>query len=153
LIFDGRGILYGTDVSGGTGTSPSGTVFRLTPPHTVGAAWTETLLHTFCDCNGDGIYPMAGLTFDSAGNLWGTDFGGAVYGGNLFRLTPPKKNRKAWSYTVRYNFKGPPDGYFPTAALIFDKTGNLYSTTQRGGSGQNCFLGRAGCGIVFQFKP
>jgi uncharacterized repeat protein (TIGR03803 family) len=35
--------------------------------------------------------------------------------------------------TVRYKFKGYPDGYFPEALLIQDPAGNLYGTTYLGG--------------------
>jgi hypothetical protein len=53
-------------------------------------------------------------------------------------------------YTVIYQFQGSPDGATPTAPLIADQAGNLYGTTQNGGSSSNCFQG---CGTVFQLKP
>jgi hypothetical protein len=53
-------------------------------------------------------------------------------------------------YNVIYRFQGSPDGATPDAPLIADQTGNLYGTTQNGGSSNNCFQG---CGTVFRLKP
>jgi hypothetical protein len=54
------------------------------------------------------------------------------------------------TYKVIYRFQGSPDGSSPTAPLIADQAGNLYGTTQNGGSNGNCF---EGCGTVFRFNP
>jgi uncharacterized repeat protein (TIGR03803 family) len=48
--------------------------------------------------------------------------------------------------TVLYRFKGSPDGAFPYAVLLRDKTGNLYGTTSGGGTDSDC----GGCGTVFK---
>ena len=45
-----------------------------------------------------------------------------------------------------YNFEGSPDGASPAAGLTYDQHGELYSTTQAGGTGSAC---RGGCGTVF----
>jgi uncharacterized repeat protein (TIGR03803 family) len=54
-----------------------------------------------------------------------------------------------------YSFEGNPngtDGFDPRAGLIFDAAGNLYGTTQFGGSdGSNCT--HLGCGTVFELVP
>jgi uncharacterized repeat protein (TIGR03803 family) len=51
-------------------------------------SWTETVLHTF-GLLPDGDFPFSGVTFDAAGNLYGTtDLGGANLGGTVFELTP-----------------------------------------------------------------
>ena len=60
----------------------------------------------------------------------------------------------AQTLTVLYSFTGSPDGVGPyLAPLILDKTGNLYGTTNAGGTG-TCTLGRIGpspgCGTVFK---
>src|SRR5579862_2485672 len=52
---------------------------------------------------------------------------------------------QAQTYTVLHNFSGS-DGSSPEAALIRDSAGNLYGTTNGGGS-QNCY---DGCGTVFK---
>jgi len=53
-------------------------------------------------------------------------------------------------YGVIYRFQGSPDGAGPNSPLIADQAGNLYGTTQNGGSSRNCF---EGCGTVFRFTP
>jgi hypothetical protein len=93
------GNLYGVASAGGSagiGTycqedaeSGCGIVFELTP---TASRWDETILHNF---NGapDGSYPLGGLIFDAAGNLFGTTgnggrYGGILSGGTLFEVTP-----------------------------------------------------------------
>src|SRR5215813_4632093 len=72
VIFDAAGNLYGTTMDGGTHNY--GTIFELSPGGN--GQWTETILHDFLGPDGEG--PFAGLTFDAAGNLYGTaGFGGA----------------------------------------------------------------------------
>jgi len=75
--------------------------------------------------------------------------GGATHAGVVFSLKPPKRGT-SWPLSVLYNFTGSPDGDHPTAALIFDANGNLYSTTQWGGTGTAC---QEGCGTVFEVSP
>jgi len=145
LILDHKGTLYSTAVAGGKG---HGIVFCLVPPTSRGG-WTETLLHSF---NGaDGAEPMAGLTFDPTGNLYGTTCcDGKPGGGTTIRLRPLLSG--AWAPAVLHAFTGPPDGTYPASSLILDGTGKLYGTTQLGGyTGQNC--GHNGCGIVFEVQP
>jgi uncharacterized repeat protein (TIGR03803 family) len=88
------------------------------------------LLHTFNgdpDCN-DAAAP---LISDAEGNLYGaTYFGGAASSGCIFELSPTENG---WQETVLYSFSGR-DGSLPSAALVFDKSGNLYGTAQSGGA-------------------
>jgi uncharacterized repeat protein (TIGR03803 family) len=148
LIFDGAGNLYGTTVSGGGFNQ--GTVFELTPPAAGKSGWTERILHSFPAFGTDGAAPEAGLIFDRAGNLYGTTNGGGTHGhGTVFELMPPAAGQTGWTEQVLYSFAGSlragPDGAAPWAALIFDKAGNLFGTTDRGG-----MLGR---GTVFELMP
>jgi uncharacterized repeat protein (TIGR03803 family) len=141
LIFDGAGNLYGTTFGGGT--SDAGTVFELTPA--AGGTWTETVLHNF-GSGTDGVYPQSGLIFDAAGNLYGTTFGGGTYGGGtVFELTPAAGG--TWTEQVLHNFQigTGADGHGPYAGLTFDATGNLYGTTNEGGT--------YGVGTVFKLTP
>jgi hypothetical protein len=55
-----------------------------------------------------------------------------------------------WTFVALHTFGNIPDGIVPAAALVFDKTGNLYSTTELGGTGQSC---RSECGTVFEVSP
>jgi uncharacterized repeat protein (TIGR03803 family) len=57
---------------------------------------------------------------------------------------------QAQTVDVLYSFQGPPDGSDPCAPLVRDAAGNLYSTTDSGGTG-DCGSGRnSGCGTVFK---
>jgi uncharacterized repeat protein (TIGR03803 family) len=148
LIFDAGGNLYGTTSSGGT--YGVGNVFKLVPNSNGG--WTEQVLHQFA-AGTDGANPVAGLTFDSAGNLYGTTFAGgsgtcanfgvAIGCGTVFKLSP--KPAGGWTETILYRFTGSADGASPAAGLIFDAAGNLYGTTEWGGT--------SGFGTVFKLAP
>ena len=127
LIRDTQGNLYGTTLSGGR--LYQGTVFKLTP------TGQETVLYSFA-AGGDGADPTAGLIQDTQGNLYGTTSNGGTsnscYGGcgTVFKLTPTGQE------TVLYSFTGAGgDGAYPGASLVQDAQGNLYGTTQAGGSG------------------
>jgi uncharacterized repeat protein (TIGR03803 family) len=109
------------------------------------AANTEQVLYSFTDGT-DGAYPEAPLVFDGNGNLYGaTPIGGAYGYGTVFELSPANGG---WIETTLHSFNGT-DGYGPSG-LVFDGSGNLYGTTQDGGSGTAC-SGR--CGTVFELSP
>jgi uncharacterized repeat protein (TIGR03803 family) len=141
LIFDAAGNLYGTTVQGGTYND--GTVFELMPQ--AGGGWTEKMLYSFSNAPADGNYPYAGLIFDASGNLYGTTVGGGTYNyGTVFELMPQAGG--GWAETVLHSFnQNGTDGYNPYAGLIFDAAGNLYGTTEGGGS--------YGGGTVFELTP
>jgi uncharacterized repeat protein (TIGR03803 family) len=139
LILDAAGNLYGTTVYGGA--YDLGTVFELMPK--AGSGWTEKIVHNFNDNGKDGYYPRAALIFDAGGNLYGTtsDGGGKGSYGSVFELTPKKG---AWTEDILHSFRpASGDGDHPSAALIFDAAGNLYSTTLDGG-------GTSSYGTVFK---
>jgi len=156
LIFDASGNLYGTTSQGGR-SNGLGTVFELTPK--AGGGWTEKILHTFTNKD-DGFNPEADLTFNASGNLYGTTYaGGSIsskceFGcGTVFELTP--KAGGGWTEKVlhRFNSNGK-DGYQPHATVIFDSSGNLYGSTEYGGSGScNNGQGIVSCGVVFELTP
>ncbi len=128
LVFDASGNLYGTTIEGGI--YDDGLVFELTPGSK--GVWTETVIHNFKPNGKDGLFPEAGLIFES-GYLLGTTFeGGAHNVGTVFELGQTKKG--AWAETVLYSFDhNGKDGYAPEAALTSDASGNLFSTTTEGG--------------------
>lgn len=144
LGFGPDGSLYGTTVYGGiVGCSGNsyGTVFNIrpqpTPPPSPLTPWHETVIHTF---NGsvDGAYPHD-LTFDAAGNIYGTTQQGALGSGTVYRL---RKVSGSWVEDILYRFTGASDGGQPKAGVIRDSNGNLYGTTPFGGG--------IGYGTVFQ---
>jgi uncharacterized repeat protein (TIGR03803 family) len=140
LVSDAAGNLYGTTLGGGA--NHSGTVFELLRGDN--GEWTEQLLYSF---NGgtDGWQPLAGLVFDAAGDLYGTtSLGGSAGDGTVFELTPGPNGE--WTETVLHSFSGP-DGNYPMAGVIFDAAGNLYGTTQTGGTAA------CECGVVFELSP
>jgi uncharacterized repeat protein (TIGR03803 family) len=146
LIFDSAGSLYGTTVLGGRYNA--GTVFELTPNGSGG--WTEKKLHNFNNNGTDGYQPYGGLIFDATGNLYGTTYYGGDYPcgsrgcGTVFELTPEQGG--GWTEKKLHNFGiDGTDGVNPSAGLIFDSAGSLYSTTYAGGD--------YGSGTVFELTP
>lgn len=145
VTFDAQGALYGTTEFGGV--NDSGTVFKLTPGS--GGMWTEAILHSFAGGT-DGANPVAGVVFDSVGNLYGTTpQGGNPFGlGTVFKLKLTAGGQ--WKEIIIHRFKGGSDGSTPEAGVIFDAAGNLYGTTAFGGFSE---CGGSGCGTVFRLKP
>ena len=100
---------------------------------------------------------------DSSGNLYGTTEAGGANGGcasdadlsvpgvpltigncgTIFKLT--KKTDGRWKESILYNFATGSDGFLPGAGVVMDKSGNLYGTTDGGGS--------AGCGVIYKLAP
>jgi uncharacterized repeat protein (TIGR03803 family) len=139
---EGLGIMYGTTYGGGADNS--GIAYQLTQ-HDNGS-WTFSVLYTFPGSGLDGSGPGAGLTMDSAGNLYGTTmFGGANagYAGTVFELTPGAKNK--WTEILQYSFSGGTDGGVITSGVVFDTAGNLYGTASTGGAHNQ--------GVVYEVTP
>lgn len=149
LVLDGAGNLYGTASESHNGY---GAVFELTPEPS--GTWKETILHRFTTIKG-GAEPFAGVVFDSQGNLYGTTIEGgkgcAANGGCgvVFKLT---RSKTKWTETTVFTFNDR-DGAGPFASLILDGSGNLYGTTELGGSGSCSNEGITGCGTVFEITP
>jgi uncharacterized repeat protein (TIGR03803 family) len=150
LTLDAAGNLYGTTSQGGSGTPKSGagpgTVFELSHGPN---GWTETVLYNFCSVgNGycpDGTLPMAGVTFDKLGNLYGTTEAGGLLKyqgpGTVYKLSP---GSNGWTETVVLTSKQSLSGA-PLGTVSFDPLGNLYSTFSAGG--------QFGPGGIFQLRP
>jgi hypothetical protein len=147
VVFDGSGNLYGTTSFGPP--NGFGLVFELKKPSGKSHSWTEKVLCLFNDGN-NGAYPIAGLVFDTSGDLYGTTSGGAQFRGDVIRLKPPRQKGADWIPSVLYGFMGSPNAAHPASSLVLDKAGDLFGTTQWGGAGQSC---QGGCGAVFQVAP
>ena len=149
VIIGPNGTLYGTTSHGGgsgCGGNGCGTVFNLRPPlnATTNALtdWTETVLYGFTG-GADGAFPVGDLVFDQEGNIYGTTVaGGSSQMGTVYELTP---SDGGWTENVLWTFGGGNDGGKPRAGVIFDNAGNLYGTTQIGGTN--------GFGSIFQLAP
>ena len=112
-----------------------------------GGSGSESALYSFAG-GSDPKFPYAGLIFDNAGNLYGTtELGGVSNQGTVFEMT--RNSEGIWTESVIYSFTGGADGGQPSAGLVLDTAGNLYGTTNFGGSA-NCSLG---CGTVFMLTP
>jgi uncharacterized repeat protein (TIGR03803 family) len=142
LVEDAEGNLYGTTSEGG-GSGGLGTVFKLDPQG------NETILHTFSG-GSDGCSPNPGVILDSTGNLYGVAAqGGFAFCNNGYGTV--YKLDTSNNFTVLYTFDGE-DGSFPNSVLLFDSEGNLYGTTEYGGTGPDC-ADPTGCGTVFELSP
>ena len=128
LIADGSGDLFSTTNSGGANNL--GTVFELVKS---GSNYTEQVLYSFAGGTTDGAMPIAGLTANSSGDLFGTTSSGGAYShGTVFELVKSGSN---YSEQVLYSFAGgTTDGANPHAGLIADVSGDLFGTTQNGGA-------------------
>jgi len=136
VILDSAGNLYGTTPDGGA--AGYGVVYK------VNTSGKETVLYNFCslaNCE-DGAYPEAGVIRDSAGNLYGTtDGGGAAGMGVVYKLDPVGQETVLYTFCSLANCA---DGSQTYAGVIRDSSGNLYGTTQRGGTGN--------AGVVFELN-
>lgn len=151
VVFDSAGNLYGVTAHGGSGGqeygfSSTGIAYRLTPPSTPGAAWTETVLHRFLVRDG-AINPVGTPVFDASGNLYGATEGNEYDGHSLgtaaYRLNPPATGDGQWTFRLLYSFGGPTDA--PQSGLTFHNSGRLFGTTESGGEFKQ--------GSVFELAP
>lgn len=149
LVIDAQGNLYGTTYEGGNTCNSlpysCGTVFEVTP------AGTETVVYAFKAGSGahDGYWPLAGLTMDEKGDLYGTtQYGSSGGAGTVFEVQPGGREG------LLHGFGGTADGLYPQAGLVRDHLGNLYGTTFYGIVGIcGVGLGNPGCGTVFKVTP
>jgi hypothetical protein len=90
-------------------------------------------------------HPIAGVTPDRHGNLYGTTAwgGGSSNGsGTAYEL---QRTGSGFIYHQLHSFGNGLDGSFPWAGVTIGPDGSLFGTTYDGGTGQN--------GIVYQLRP
>jgi uncharacterized repeat protein (TIGR03803 family) len=125
LIFDAAGNLYGTTQQGGfecEDTVWCGVVYQLARN---GGGWRKTFIWQF---NSEFVaFPYAGVTFDQAGNIYGT---ATINAGAVYQLV----RHGIWTLTEIHAFGGQGDGYSPFGGLVTDAAGNLYGGTASGGA-------------------
>jgi uncharacterized repeat protein (TIGR03803 family) len=147
LVQDAAGNFYGVTGNGGA-NGGGGTVFK------VDAKGNETVLYSFCSKNQSGIcvdgqFPVdnGGLIMDASGNLYGTTTSGGIpptgYGdaGTVFKLDMSGNETVLYSFCSEVNCA---DGANPEGGLVMDAEGNLYGTTEFGGSASD------GPGVAFK---
>jgi len=142
IIRDPSGDIFGTTFYGGPRNCGAffigcGVLFRLSP------GGYEAVLHTFGGSAKAGQSPSNGVLRDPDGTMYGTTiYGGETGYGVVFKRDP------SGNVIVLHAFSGyPTDGQYPLGGLVRDSAGNLYGTTQQGGSSTLC---NNGCGIVFK---
>jgi uncharacterized repeat protein (TIGR03803 family) len=88
----------------------------------------EAILYSFMDGD-DGGDPQGTLVMDKTGHFYGaTCLNGANSAGTVFKVST------TGDFSVLYAFEGGNDGSCPNGGMVFDKLGNLYGTTFRGGT-------------------
>jgi uncharacterized repeat protein (TIGR03803 family) len=137
------GSLYGTAVTGGSGSCEGGcgVVFKLASSNGV---WTQNVIHAFTG-GSDGSGPGSPVAFDKKGNLYGTTpTGGSKGMGVLYQLRPDGTG--AWLLRLIHTFTGGSDGGGGSAGrLLIDASGNLFGVCTVGGGN--------GFGTVFEASP
>ena len=146
LAADAAGNLYGTASAGSVASS---IVFELSPPVEGATTWTETIISGFSS----GTTVWGPLTFDRAGNLYGTANSATGSGGTsmVFELSPSLAGGP-WTLQTLYEFSSssPQNGWYALSGVAFNDAGDLYGTTEAGGSG---VCGTTGCGTVYKLTP
>jgi len=137
MVFDKQGNLYGVNLVGFNG---GGEIFQLSKGTT--GAWSYSVVHTFSTVEGS---PNGDLTWDSAGNLYGTtSFYQTTFDGEAFELSPQPDG--SWKETVLYTFPAPNGVGQPSAGVIFDSKGNLYGPASLG-------VGGSTGGVIYELSP
>jgi hypothetical protein len=122
------GTLFGATAYGGS--DDVGTAFELAEKN---GTWNETVLHTFSN-GSDGGYPLA-TEVDTKGDIFGVAQDGGDYSrGTVYEI---KKGYGKGAFSVLYDFPSAAKGALPQGTHLDLSTGNLYGTTEHGGSNRN----------------
>jgi uncharacterized repeat protein (TIGR03803 family) len=141
VTIDGTGNLYGTAVTGGSGSCEGGcgVVYKLTNS---GGKWTQRVIHAFTG-GYDGSGPGARVTLDPSGDVYGMTPTGGAYGlGTIYKL---RQDNGASDLKVIHAFTGGADGATGSAGRMIFRNGRLYGAATAGGT--------YGSGVVFELKP
>src|ERR1041385_316280 len=142
VTVDVQGNLYGTAVTGGSGSCEGGcgVAYKLTNS---GGTWTQTVIHAFTGGN-DGSGPGAGLTLDNQGNLYGMAPTGGAYGlGTIYQLHPDQTGN--YNLKVIHTFTGGADGATGSAGRMLLHQKRLYGVATAGGINAE--------GVAFELTP
>ena len=121
VTLDASGNLYGTAQDGGS--NGDGTVFEI-----ANGSNAITVIASFAQTNG--AHPVAPVTLDASGNLYGTTTQyGASGPGSVFEIA-----KGSTAITTLVSFNGS-NGDSPEAGLSLDASGNLFGTTSNGPGG------------------
>jgi uncharacterized repeat protein (TIGR03803 family) len=115
----------------------------------IGEGQTLTVLHRFTGYPNDGTHPLAGVTLDSSGNLYGTTPRGRFGEGIVFEVDTSGAEKILHSFYQGNG--GAVYGMSSMGGLVLDGTGNIFGTTDIGGD-LTCNP-PIGCGVVFKLDP
>jgi uncharacterized repeat protein (TIGR03803 family) len=141
VTLDREGNLYGTAVTGGSGSCEGGcgVVYKLTNS---GGTWTQTVIHAFTGGD-DGSGPGARVTVDRSGNVYGMTPTGGAYGlGTIYKISQTIGG--TWTFGVIHTFTGGADGGSGSAGKMILRYGLLYGAATTGGN--------YGSGVVFELR-
>src|ERR1700680_1483531 len=111
IIAQGRdGDLYSTTAVGGCDGS-NGAAFKITPKGKL------TVVYSFNHAIGDQILAVGGLTLGTDGDFWGTNEGGELGPGNIFKLSAAGKE-------TRFSVLGGTNDVNPVAPPVQGMDGN-----------------------------
>jgi len=131
VTVDREGNLYGTAVTGGSGSCEGGcgVAYKLTNS---GGTWTQTVIHAFTGGD-DGYGPGARVTVDQAGNVYGmAPTGGANGLGTIYKIHQGQDG--TWVLKVIHTFTGGADGSTGSAGRMILRHGHLYGAATTGGT-------------------
>src|SRR4029077_2239821 len=123
VTLDSQGNLYGTAVTGGSGSCEGGcgVAYKLTNS---GGTWTQTVIHAFTGGD-DGSGPGARVTVDRSGNVYGMTPTGGAYGlGTIYKISQTIGG--TWTFGVIHTFTGGADGGSGSAGRMILRNGLLY---------------------------
>jgi uncharacterized repeat protein (TIGR03803 family) len=135
---DSQGTIWGTTPFGGVGY---GVLYKIE----ISGGFVNFLTAYAFSNGATGSGPVGNLVEDKNGILYGTTAGGGVHNAGI-----------VFSYDTRggatpspiYTFSGTSDGGFPSSGLAIDPSGNLYGTTEGGGTAE----GASGKGVAFELR-
>ncbi len=142
VSLDGAGNLYGTAVTGGSGSCEGGcgVTYKLTRS---GDTWTHSVIHAFTG-GADGSGPGSRVVVDKRGNVYGmTPTGGANGLGTIYVLRP--RSSGGYAFRVIHTFTGGADGSSGSAGRLILRGGRIFGAATTGGAN--------GTGTVFQLTP
>lgn len=131
-VADASGNLFGVDFGGGVDTD--GAIYKI-----AAGSQTVTTLASFLSTNGKG--PQPNLVVDGSGNVYGIAYQGGAQpdDGTLFEIPAGTS-----TITTLVNFNGAGNGAVPYGGLLLASNGNIYGSTEAGGSNND--------GTLFKFN-
>ena len=141
IIRDAQGNVYGTSYSGGLascGYGTCGTIFKIDPKG------NETVVFDFSGGSA-GDNPIAPVTEDAKGHLYGTTEGVGYFGLSVIYEVKPSGQETVLAPNAQ-------TGGALDSPLLLGGDGNIYGMTPYGGD-YNCGYDNSGCGMLFQITP